>query len=190
MAVVQEDFAFPIRFENWDVMAPGSALLPDADAFVVRDVALEQYLQQLWWNLPWGQVASAAATTGTAGLTAEADVLTVTFTAIANRIYRLDSQFLVTASIANDHVLCRLTDNSNVELQRWDHFAVINADVEGGSMFVTFDGVAAAILPAGSTTLKLRASRASGTGSDTISATATRPTILTVSDCGAAGNHP
>ena len=97
------------------------------EGMVVYDVALDAYLGYTtattgWrplWNMPWGHVASATGTATTNIGTNDVDIngMTVTWTAVQNRRYRVSAQLTVNAPSpgTNDcNVFVRISDASNV----------------------------------------------------------------------------
>lgn len=137
------------------------------------------------WNVPWGVLARAEITAGQGSITTEADLtsLTVTWTGLANRLYRVDAEGFIFSTVAADNLNVKITDNSNTLKQLWQQPAL----VASASQKVCLSLEEAAT---GSTTRKLRAVRVAGTGTVTFNAGATFPAFLSVKDIGATGNAP
>jgi hypothetical protein len=131
---------------------------------------------------PGGVVGYAEVTANQTLITTLTDLtsLTVTFTALANRRYRITGKALFLSSVASDVVNFWIADGSSV-----------NQNVTGWSSPSTSFGVGALVQAiespsAGSVTYKLRAERASGTGNVTMAAAATYPAFILVEDIGPA----
>lgn len=82
---------------------------------------VEFYSGTAWrkpWNLPWGAVAAASNTSGTnqTGITAEADVtsMSVTWTAVSNRRYKISYSLGYANDTADVSTTIKVTDGSNV----------------------------------------------------------------------------
>lgn len=131
-------------------------------------------------NRPFGLMGRAAITASQAGITTVTDVtgLSVTFTALANRWYRLSAEVYVSSSVNADVAAISITDASNAQIQSGQ--ALCPAGV--GTVKLTCSDVINTT--AGSKTYKVRASRASGTGTISIFAAATARATLTVEDLG------
>ena len=142
------------------------------------------------WNMAWGVVPATAG--GTSGYghcrviaaqngigTSATDVTsaTVTFTAVANRLYRVvASADLIQAATATEGQIQLLVDGtayatSRIGITTTDRFA---------NIATTFT------IASGSHTVKLQA-QAIGSGTMNISAATAAPTILTIEDAGPAG---
>lgn len=140
----------------------------------------------LWrppWNMPWGRVATATMTTATSAVTTVVDITgaTVTWTAVANRRYKISLLVRTESSVANDKSTVSITDASNVILTATDRaHAVVNT---GEPHHVFWEETIAA----GSTTRKGRVVRLSGTGNVKINAGAALPNYMTVDDMGPNG---
>lgn len=135
------------------------------------------------WNMPWGAIACVNVTSNQTGITTEADVtsLSVTFTALANRQYKVEA-LVPLSGTSGDTARAKLTDAS----------AVVSNDAQ-----VTF-GVTASeykvytyvleTYAAGSITRKVRVVRQAGAGGTvTMAAAATQPAVLLVTDIGPTG---
>jgi len=135
------------------------------------------------WNMPWGAIGVATASsnqTGIAAAAADVTSLTVTWTAVANRRY-MTKVIIPTFSQATSksYVTLYVTDSSNSVKQSGNQ--VIGAGDDGQlNMFVVESSIAA-----GSATRKARISTTAGSGIITASATVV-PTII-VEDIGPSG---
>lgn len=112
------------------------------------------------WSSEWGELGSAsyASAQNTVSTIADLTGLTVTFTAVANRIYEITGRVYFEKATTADTVVFGVYDGSNVlqELVSGDKFAI--GDLQCKTFYHRLTG-----LSAGSTTMKLRASTASGT---------------------------
>lgn len=134
------------------------------------------------WNTDWGNVGAATATSTQSGITTITDLtsLTVTFTAVANRRYKVWGTVFLGNSSAVQNTLT-LADGSNVVKQTWAvNIPVINNVIPLTPTFVVLG------LAAGSTTLKFRLSAPSGAASS--NASATLIANISVDDDGPNGN--
>lgn len=139
------------------------------------------------WNLPWGPVAPVAqATANQATISAIVDLtsLSVTFTAIANRRYKVTANVLIVGTTLGDTFGLTLADAANTVLQLRNGGTGPTAATQI-PVTLTLDTVTPAV--AGSYTFKLRLARAAGSGTFTSLAGATFPAQLTVEDIGPAG---
>jgi hypothetical protein len=129
-------------------------------------------------NLPGGVKGFAQATTNQGGITTNVDVtgLTVTFTAVANRYYRLTASLFPGSTVATDLIRVQITDGSNNVLTA--------GQVTAGAGTVTLERSVVRTFSAGSTTVKVRLQRNSGTGTITSNASADVPAQLIVDDIG------
>lgn len=135
------------------------------------------------WNMPWGVIGTPAAITSSQGsITAVTDItsLSVAFTAVANRLYRvtLDAQS-VQSTVTTDRVDVILADVSNNVLLTHNYPV---SQPCGVSLVKTLSGVSA-----GSYTVKARCQRGAGTGTVQWNAAATAPSLLLVEDIGPNG---
>jgi hypothetical protein len=131
--------------------------------------------------LPRGVVGYASVTSNQTPITTIADLtsLTVTWTAVAARRYRITGQTLPQSTVTNDSVGLSITTSGNTVVARQDTGDML-ANVPRG---LTCQVV---VVPgAGSTTYKLRMERQSGTGDVTNNATSTIPSFILVEDIGA-----
>jgi hypothetical protein len=130
--------------------------------------------------LPKGKMGYAQITANQTGITSVVDItsLTLTFTALASRYYRVSGFGLIQSTVADDMFAVTVTDSGGTGLQQ----ASIQLRVANVSQLWTISYV---VQPgAGSKTYKLRAQRASGTGSGTITASATFPNYILIEDIG------
>ena len=139
-------------------------ILPSALASGVTTAATaanKAYVDDRRLNTAWGVVAGASkdATQVVSGTTdVDVDDLTVTFTAVAGRLYRISGWLRAGGSTtAGGSAVLKLTDGADVQLQQ-DRFGLI---VDNQDRF-TFNIVHYDMPAAGSVTYKLRASEASG----------------------------
>lgn len=136
------------------------------------------------WNEDWGFLGRASATSTQSTVTTIADLtsLTVAFTAVANRRYKVKVNVLISSTVAADGMLLTLADGSNNAKQGWNPTApAANAAVSLSPEFVVTG------LAAGAQTLKLRLSRSSGTGSLASSASSSVVAEILVYDDGPNG---
>jgi len=131
------------------------------------------------WHLPWGVVARASRTTDQTTITSSVDItsLTVTFTAVTNRRYRITAKGEVVATAADGAYVLHLTDGSNnIQQRATDGCLTTSAR--------TINLVHEETISSGSVTRKLRMSKAGGTGSLTFAAAAEQPGFIMVEDIG------
>lgn len=129
---------------------------------------------------PRGRIGSASITAQQTGITTVVDIsgLSVTFTAVAGRRYRVTLQALVFSSVANDIVQIQIRDGSGTVLNLSQVLAPsATFGVSAACEYVTNGW-------SGSTTVKAAALRNSGTGSVTFDAGATYPAFILVEDIG------
>lgn len=134
------------------------------------------------WNMPWGRVGSAVATTNQASITTVVDVtsLTVTWTAVANRYYRISCIIPVfSLASAGGTAQLQITDSTPTTKAK-SNLTIATGNDATLSVFVVESGIAA-----GSTTRKARILTTGGTGTITAD-TSTVPTII-VEDIGPNG---
>lgn len=104
--------------------------------------------------------------------------LSVTFTAVANRRYKISVVGLIISSVANDVAQLIIADGSNTTLAVSQVVcASTSYSVQAGTFLLTQPS-------AGSVTYKARVFRASGTGTCTLQAAATYPAYILVEDLG------
>ena len=131
-------------------------------------------------RLPWGIMAYAAATSNQTGITATADItsLTVTYTAVATRYYRttvyLPDAFQVTA---NSQSIYTIADGSNT-VKQLGNFFMLATEHNGVTLTLIETGIS------GSITRKARAFTNAGTL--TIQSAASSPSYISVEDIGQA----
>lgn len=133
------------------------------------------------WNTPWGQIARVKlVTTSQTGITTTTDITgaTVTFTAVANRLYEVEANLVVQQVTTGATVNIILADGSNVVLTQPGASIVANS-------FYTIPIYDIGTMSAGSNTRKLRA--VTGAGTLSILETVTNPLYLTVTDVGPGG---
>lgn len=119
-------------------------------------------------------------TTSQSTITTVTDVtdLTVTFTAEADRLYRVTGHCLMRSSVANDVGILRITNAANTT-QSYDQRVLATSDQGMRAQALVEPG-------AGEVTYKLRAERLSGSGNLTVSASSTVPAFILVEDIGPA----
>jgi hypothetical protein len=130
------------------------------------------------WNLPWGFVGSALGT-ATTGVSTVADVTgaLVTWTAVANRRYRVRAILGVTQQTAAGLVTMRLTDVSNTQITFCQDYQA-TAGQPGHLAAEVYISPAA-----GSYTAKVRVE----TSTNTVNTLASGATIISVEDVGPSG---
>lgn len=129
--------------------------------------------------LPGGTVGYAERTTDQTTITVQVDItsLTVTWTAVAGRRYKITGKVEVTSTAADGAYVLVLTDAANTSKQR-----ATDACLTTSGRTVTLTHVEEP--GSGSITRKLRLSKAGGTGSLTAGAAAASPAFLLVEDVG------
>lgn len=146
------------------------------------------YYENRWqpgnWQAPWGVMGYAEITANLAAVTTIADAsgLSITFTAAANRRYRISAHVGFTTTVANDVAGIHIADGSNVTLQLWRVHMPNTATYFAGSPAVVESPAA------GSVTYKVRCERIVGTGSVVPSAATTSPALILVEDIGPNGS--
>jgi len=133
-------------------------------------------------NLPFGRVAAPISiTTNQGSITSQVDITgaTITFTAVAGRLYKACWGGLFNSTVSTDTFNFLLTDSANNIQQQAITCPASTADVSFIGFHVFTPG-------AGSITRKLRVQRQSGSGTGTIVAGATFPTIFWIEDIGSA----
>lgn len=129
-----------------------------------------------------GLVMAHASKTANENFTVLADVtgLSVTFTAIAGRLYRVEAIAQFTSTVANDACSLYLTDGANNTLQTSNAVGLPTANsLQAYCLLLASPG-------AGSVTYKARVQRTTGTGTVTLVAAATYPAYISVVDIGVA----
>ena len=104
------------------------------------------------WNVAWGFTTQATVPAGTGYLTATTDLITVTFTAVANRRYR----YTATGLIVNDGVgpaSTLITDNSNNVIREYYTYFAVGGGVNYQTGFLDYVETFAS---SGTVTRKLR----------------------------------
>lgn len=137
------------------------------------------------WNMPWGRVASTKITAvagGYTGTVVDVTGLSVSVNFVAGRRYRIQIQSEVSSSVVADVGVMQLTDSSNTQLGR-----AVQYYSHGGAhtLHVLHEETAAS---SATVTRKARYSRALGSGTHQIEASATSPSWLIVEDIGPAAN--
>jgi hypothetical protein len=117
------------------------------------------------WNLPWGAIGSLAPSNATSASATAADVSggSVTFTAVANRNYRIFGECSISGTVNNDLGELALVDGAGT-IKTGRGIVLATSTVADGSS-ISF----VKTYSAGSQTTKLQVRRASGTGTVTFS---------------------
>ncbi len=135
------------------------------------------------WNMPWGAIACATVQGTQGSITTEVDLtsMTVTFTAVANRQYRIEA-IVPFSGTAGDTARAKITDGANAQKKQDQvSFTVGSSSYQVNPWLME-------TYAAGSVTRKLRAIRQAGAGGAvTMSAGATDPCFLYVTDEGPTG---
>jgi hypothetical protein len=130
--------------------------------------------------LPKGKMGYVQVAANQAGITTITDLtsLTLTFTALASRYYKITGWCLIQSTVADDVFAVHITDGAGTQVQQGSqHLRVANATQVCAPQIVLQPG-------AGSKTYKLRMSRLVGTGTGTLAATATYPAFILIEDIG------
>jgi hypothetical protein len=134
--------------------------------------------------LPGGVEAGGYAfvTADQTGITTIVDLtsLTVTFTAVTGRLYRVYVEGYAATSVADDIVELSITDASNTQVQA-RQWVIASTSV---SLHISASVLVAP--SSGSATYKARLRRVSGTGTIQLSASATAPAYIIIEDVGPA----
>jgi len=133
-------------------------------------------------NFPFGRVAAPInITANQTGITTQVDITgaTITFTAVASRLYKACWAGLFNSTVSTDTFNFLLTDSSNNIQQQ-------SITCPATTSEVSFIGEHVFTPGAGSITRKLRVQRQTGTGTGTIVAGATFPTQFWIEDIGSA----
>lgn len=132
------------------------------------------------WNMPWGRIAHQLVTSNTGSITTTpVDLMSVTFTAVAGRLYRIRMGGEFSSTVADGAFILAIADGSNNQVRR-----LTDAVLTTSSRVLDVDYITT--LTAGSHTRKIRFFRASGSGTYTFQADATNPAYLLVEDIGPA----
>jgi hypothetical protein len=136
-----------------------------------------------WRTQSRGFIGQASITATSAVFTTLADIagLSVTFTAVANRRYKISASGFIASTVANDTGRLSITDGANAQQQAGNvPLPVANTGYAMGFFVVVTPS-------AGSVTYKIRGERQAGTGNLTISAGATLPATILIEDIGPNG---
>lgn len=136
-------------------------------------------------RLPHGTLGYAQVTAAQNGVTTVVDMtgLTLTWTAITGRRYRISWRCEINGSVVNDLGIMYLTNGSNVQVAR-NIWAV--PPIVAGAGYFLLAGSHVEVPGAGSTTRKLRFERNSGSGTVTLQASTDNPAFILVEDIGPA----
>lgn len=131
------------------------------------------------WNLPWGRLGSASVTANQSGITSAVDLtsLTLTWTAVANRYYRVSWAGEVSTTNADGVFVVALTDTAPSQAKRSTAALTSTSSMSFGDFHVLTSG-------AGAITRKLRMSKIGGTGSVALVAASDNPAWILVEDIG------
>lgn len=129
---------------------------------------------------PRGTVGYAQITASQTGITALVDVsgLSVTFTAVAGRRYRISASAYLLSSVSGDVATINIADGASTQLQS------AQVDLRSSSVDIRAHVEVIVVPGAGSKTYKLRAGRVSGSGNISLDAGATYPAFILVEDIG------
>lgn len=105
--------------------------------------------------------------------------MTIPFTAVAGRLYKIMAQGFFFSTVDNDVVRIEITDASNVEIGRGQGRCGTNSNSGGIIQAHTL-----ATFPGGATTIKCRGQRTLGTGAIQFNASAVCPAIFIIEDIG------
>lgn len=138
------------------------------------------------WNTPWGWIAEATSTSlSTGAISTATDLLSLTFTAIANRRYKYTFSGICKTSQSTGQPIVQIMDGSNVVHGSPDEIVTPDPTLAGS----TFLGVSYETgIAAGSTTRKMRFTAIGVGGTATFTASADIPFRITVEDVGPNGN--
>lgn len=134
------------------------------------------------WNLPWGVIGVAAATSAQTGISAVTDLtgLTVTWTAVANRYYKATAQVVVEQMTGAGAPSIIIANGAGTQLNQNQTSEPAGSDFVGLQCITYLTG-----LSAGSQTIKVRCQTTANTV-NTASA-ATLPAVLIIEDMGPNG---
>jgi len=181
------------------VTAPVAGMTAYIDSADVNE-GLYSYTGGRWnrgpsWNAPWGIVAATAGgtiglgyavvTAPQASITTQVDLtsLSITFSTLANRMYRINAHCDFFSNTASDTAnLYIVRDGTSIAIAHSAALGTSSADLRTVAIMRPFIQTAAA-----SVTLKLAAARQSGTGSLTMHAGATNVASMVIEDIGPAG---
>jgi len=133
--------------------------------------------------LPGGVKARAVITAPQGGITTVTDItgLTVTWTAVANRLYRISAYSLILGNVVDDEAYMDITDGSNAVQQRAsDSLGGTAPTARAFAPVVTQTGLS------GSVTRKIRVTRQAGSGAVQVAADGVHPAWIMVEDLGLA----
>lgn len=137
------------------------------------------------WNMPWGRRTSATLTVAPSAFTAQTNLLTVTFTAIQNRIYNIRGfVFGMRSTVSGDLAMTGIT-LSGAYLQQAYVPCVVSGSNWGSAAAPWYEYTHTAATA--SITFALTSQRILGTGSITADAASTAPITLQVEDIGPSG---
>ncbi len=133
------------------------------------------------WNMPWGAVSRTSYTSDQGSITTEVDVTgsSQTFTAVANRLYKLSFQASYFSTVAGNMPLVRFKDGST----QIGYFQLFTAQTSAYSTMVNCHLVTT--FSAGSHTIKATIATFTGSGNGNLQGSVTATTLL-IEDIGPA----
>jgi hypothetical protein len=138
------------------------------------------------WNAPWGRQAHLARVADQTGIgTSATDLtsLTVTFTAVANRYYKISADVFFLQNTSGGLVTVTINTGSS---GAGTVLATRAVNTENGARFVSLSAVAIHTPSAGSVSYHLRGFTSANTVD--LKASATQPSLILVEDIGPSGN--
>ncbi len=134
------------------------------------------------WGKPWGIVGYKEVTANQGSITTLVDLtsLTITFTAAANRRYRIKGKIELSSTVGDGAFQLFITDSTPTTYTR------ATGPIASTAGFTVFAETVESFA-AGTITIKLRLERTSGTGTYTMGASATSPAFILIEDIGPNG---
>jgi hypothetical protein len=155
----------------------------DTDSLLVYTTATTGWRAP--WNMPWGYITHATASgSDQTGITTETDMtgVTVTFTAVTNRRYRITAWGLVYTTGTAGTIATKITNAANAVVAPGGSSS---CDTRTISDQVSFMVTSIATFTAGSTTVKARVAQAGATTAVVFNSSA--PAVIMVEDIGPSG---
>jgi hypothetical protein len=140
------------------------------------------------WNMPWGYVNSSqttAATSASSSTAVNVTGLSVEFTAVANRRYKITIRGMVYSTVDNDLIGVYLRDGSNNTVATYN-FSDSGSGPGGYAVHHSIPWIET-IGTSGAVTRKVAVARLVGTGTAYYFADANRPALILVEDIGPNG---
>ena len=162
---------------------PAVAAFATTQEFVVNDSGTSRKISgtQLAAAFPQGTMGYAQTVSAQGSITTITDLtgLTITFTAVSGRRYRITGYSRMASSVAGDRISLYVTDGSNniLEIDQINQPSDLGTAMALKPMIVTTPS-------GGSITYKLRAERTAGTGNVVTSVGTTDPAFILVEDIG------